>query len=56
MDPNGCLIALLEAIERGDYDTATLASQNLATWIMMGGNLPDVKSVKGHRVETFEIG
>lgn len=57
MDPNACLIAILEAFRDGDRDASLEALQSLQQWIVRGGFLPsasDVDSYANHG--TWKIG
>ena len=41
MDPNACLIRLLESIDASDYQDARDALNELLNWIHLGGFKPD---------------
>jgi len=43
MDPNQCLMFILEDMESGDRDGTIDNLENLLDWVKKGGFLPEVK-------------
>jgi hypothetical protein len=50
MDPNACLVRLLECIETGDREETVHALDDLREWIKKGGFLPRASWVSGTAV------
>lgn len=53
MDPNACLIRLLDALSEDERDEACTALLDLYRWLRMGGFMPDDPRTAG-TISRFE--
>lgn len=58
MDPNACLLRMLDALARRDQDEFDAASEDLWQWLNTGGFMPDTAhaALEGAKAKARDLG